>query len=190
MSGEQSSLFPHPPYAPEGFAYRAEVISEDLENALVAQFAQLPFAPFQFHQYQGNRRIVSYGFKYDFSGQKLDAASAMPDFLLGLRMVAGALAARAPEDFVQGMVTEYAPGAGIGWHRDKAVFGDVVGLSFLAPCLLRFRRKQGEKWERHNARVAPRSAYLLRGPARHDWHHSIAPMQQMRYSVTFRTLAV
>jgi alkylated DNA repair dioxygenase AlkB len=35
--------------------------------------------------------------------------------------------------------------------------------------------------------VAPRSAYLLRGPARFDWEHSIPPLDRLRYSVTFRT---
>jgi alkylated DNA repair dioxygenase AlkB len=86
-------------------------------------------------------------------------------------------------------VTEYAPGAGIGWHRDKAHFGKVVGLSFGSPCRLRFRRKQGEHWERRTVDVAPRSGYLLDGAARHVWEHSIAPMERLRYSVTFRTFA-
>jgi alkylated DNA repair dioxygenase AlkB len=35
--------------------------------------------------------------------------------------------------------------------------------------------------------VAPRSIYLLRGPARWDWQHSVAPTKSLRYSITFRT---
>ena len=34
----------------------------------------------------------------------------------------------------------------------------------------------------------PRSAYLMRGPARYEWEHSIPPVTEQRYSVTFRTL--
>ena len=87
------------------------------------------------------------------------------------------------------LVTEYGPGAGIGWHRDKAVFGETVGVSLLSPCVLRLRRKVGErKWERGNLTAEPRSAYLLSGPARSEWEHSIPPVDALRYSITFRNL--
>jgi alkylated DNA repair dioxygenase AlkB len=85
------------------------------------------------------------------------------------------------------MVTEYAPGAGIGWHRDRPSYEDIVAVSFLAPCMLRLRRKIGEDWERRSARIEPRSVYLLHGPVRNVWQHSIAPMDVLRYSVTLRT---
>src|ERR1700722_5555613 len=39
------------------------------------------------------------------------------------------------------MVTEYGPGAGIGWHRDRPSYEDIVAVSFLAPCTLRLRRR-------------------------------------------------
>jgi alkylated DNA repair dioxygenase AlkB len=94
----------------------------------------------------------------------------------------------APEALQQALVTEYSPGAGIGWHRDKPVFGQGVGISLLAPCVFRFRRAAGEKWERVNLVTAPRSAYLLSGPARSVWEHSIPPVSALRYSITFRTL--
>jgi len=86
------------------------------------------------------------------------------------------------------LVTEYQPGAGIGWHRDRPQFGEVVGVSLLSPCVLRFRRRLGQGWERANLPAEPRSAYLLNGPARSQWEHSIAPMQALRYSITFRRL--
>ena len=35
----------------------------------------------------------------------------------------------------------------------------------------------------------PRSAYALTGEARHGWEHSIAPLPERRWSVTFRTLS-
>lgn len=67
------------------------------------------------------------------------------------------------------------------------MFEDVVALSFLAPCVLRLRRQDGTRWERHSVEIAPRSAYLLHGPVRSEWEHSIVPMDMLRYSVTFRS---
>ena len=37
--------------------------------------------------------------------------------------------------------------------------------------------------------VEPRSAYLLRGPSRTEWEHSIPAVDALRYSITFRSLA-
>lgn len=87
------------------------------------------------------------------------------------------------------LTTEYGRGAGIGWHRDKAVFGDVVGVSLLSPCMFRMRREAAKKkWERINLVAEPRSAYLLSGPARYEWEHSIPQMDALRYSITFRNV--
>ena len=36
--------------------------------------------------------------------------------------------------------------------------------------------------------LEPRSAYVLTGPARTQWEHSIPPVKETRYSITFRTL--
>ena len=85
-------------------------------------------------------------------------------------------------------MTEYAPGAGIGWHRDRPQFGEVAAFSFANACRLRFRRKQGASWQRAALTVTPRSAYLLAGEAREEWQHSIPPVEALRYSITFRTL--
>ncbi len=112
----------------------------------------------------------------------------MPEFLLPLRERAAEVAGLAPESLQQVLVTEYAPGAPIGWHRDKPVFQDVVAISFLAPCLLRFRRRLRDGWERRSLDVMPRSAYVLSGAARTEWEHSIPPVSALRYSVTFRNL--
>jgi len=85
------------------------------------------------------------------------------------------------------LVTEYSPGAGIGWHKDRPEFEHVIGVSLLSPCLFRLRRKRGNGWERASIELQPRSAYLLSGSARTDWQHSIPPVDKLRYSVTFRS---
>jgi alkylated DNA repair dioxygenase AlkB len=173
---------------PEGLCYQPELIGVADEAMLVARVRELPFRAFEFHGYTGKRRVVSFGWQYDFAGRQLRQAERMPAFLLALRMTAAAFGNMAPEALQQALVTEYGPGAGIGWHRDKPVFGQVVGISLLAPCVFRFRRAAGEKWERVNLVAAPRSAYLLSGPARSVWEHSIPPVSALRYSITFRTL--
>ncbi|HEX8719272.1 MAG TPA: alpha-ketoglutarate-dependent dioxygenase AlkB [Pyrinomonadaceae bacterium] len=174
---------------PEGFRYRAELIGPVEEAALAARLGRLPFREFEFHGHTGRRRVVSFGWHYDFSARHLRKADDMPEYLLPLRTAAAAFAGIAPGEFEHALVTEYAPGAGIGWHRDKGVFGRVVGVSLLAACVLRFRRAAGaRRWERVNLPAEPRSAYLLDGPARAEWEHSIPPVGALRYSITFRTL--
>jgi alkylated DNA repair dioxygenase AlkB len=183
---DQFSLFGARSDLPEGFKYEPGVISEEEANRLIQNIRELPFKEFEFHGFTGKRRIVSYGWKYDFSKQAVYKAVDIPDFLLELREIAGRFAGIPPEDLQQVLVTEYSEGAGIGWHRDKAVFGDVVGVSLLSPAVFRLRRKQGEKWERASVTAEPRSAYLLRGPSRTEWEHSIPGVPELRYSVTFR----
>src|SRR5205085_2830714 len=108
-------------------------------------------------------------------------------FLLPLRGRAAAFAGLDPDELADALVTEYSPGAAIGWHRDRPIFGDVIGISLGAPCRFRLRRKLGDRWERASLVLRPRSAYLLRGPVRHEWQHSIPPVEALRYSVTFRS---
>ncbi len=174
---------------PEGFRYEPELITPSDEAALLSRVRELPFRDFEFHGHTGRRRVVSFGWHYDFSARHLREADPMPDFLLALRPAAASFAGLEPEELRHVLVTEYGPGAGIGWHRDKAVFGETVGVSLLSPCVLRLRRKAGERrWERVNLTAEPRSAYLLSGPARDVWEHSIPPVDSLRYSVTFRDL--
>jgi alkylated DNA repair dioxygenase AlkB len=173
---------------PEGFRYQAGVLPADEERTLVEHIGTLPLKEFEFHGYVGKRRVVSYGWHYDFGERKLHKTEDIPDFLLPLRDRAAAFADVPPEDLSHALVTEYGPGAAIGWHRDKGVFGDVIGISLVSPCAFRLRRKEGAKWERYSLTAEPRSAYLLRGPSRTVWEHSIPAVDALRYSVTFRTL--
>jgi alkylated DNA repair dioxygenase AlkB len=173
---------------PEGFRYQLELIDPSEEAALLEHVRALPFRSFEFHGYTGNRRVVSFGWKYDFEKRRLEEAGGIPDFLLSLRDGAARFAGLESDRLQQALVSEYDAGAGIGWHRDKAVFGEVVGVSLLAPCTFRLRRKVGDKWQRKSLIAEPRSAYLLSGPARTEWEHSIPPVETIRYSITFRNL--
>lgn len=194
MAGGQLSLFGEPagPALPEGLVYRPELIAPAEEEALAARIAALPLRAFEFQNFLGNRRTISFGWHYAFDGSGLSETEPMPDWLLPVRARAAGFAGLAPDALAHALIIEYAPGAGIGWHRDRPVFGDVIGLSLLAPARLRFRRRPPDspegRWQRVNLIAAPRSAYLLRGPAREEWQHSIPAMEALRYSITFRTL--
>jgi alkylated DNA repair dioxygenase AlkB len=185
---EQLDFLAPPPSLPDGFKYQRELVTPDTERELLAAIRELPFHEFEFHGYVGKRRTVSFGWSYDFAHEQLQRAASMPPFLLPVRDAAAAFAGRAGEELKQVLVTEYGAGAGIGWHRDKAVFGDVIGISLLSACSFRLRRKTGANWQRATVEATPRSAYLLSGPARTEWEHSIPAVESPRYSITFRTL--
>jgi alkylated DNA repair dioxygenase AlkB len=184
---QQGSLFDQDTSVPAGFRYQPDLLSRLEEQEFLHNLANLPFREFEFHGYLGKRRVVSFGWQYDFNTEKLRATDDMPPFLLPLRDSAARFAGLDAADLQHVLLTEYAPGAGIGWHKDKAVFGDVVGISLVSPCIFRFRRKDGSKWQRSSVKAQPRSAYLLHGPSRTEWEHSIPPVDSLRYSVTFRT---
>jgi alkylated DNA repair dioxygenase AlkB len=187
----QLALFEAPaPVAPEGFAYRPELITPEEEQALAAGFQTLPFKPYEFRGFLGARRTVAYGWRYADHGKAIQEVQAIPDFLLQVRAKAAAFAGLEPEALAQALVIDYPPGAPIGWHRDRPAFGQVLGVSLLTPAPLRLRLERPEGgWDRVTQVLEPRSAYLLSGSARHQWQHSIPPLEQQRYSITFRTLA-
>ena len=185
----QADLFESAPQLPEGMRYREDVLTPREERDLLAVLPALPFRAFEFHGFLGKRRTVSFGWRYDFNGGGLHQTEPIPDFLLPARARAAAFAALAPEALEHALIIEYQAGAGIGWHRDRAAFGDVIGLSLGSECTFRLRCKLGTTWVRRSFIATPRSAYLLRGPSRIEWEHSIPPLETVRYSVTFRTLA-
>lgn len=188
MTDPQLSFLEPRATGPEGLKYRPDFLLPQEEQALAAEFARLPLKEFEFHGFLGKRRTISFGLHYAFDGSGLREAAPMPDFLLPVREKAAELVGVEAAALQHALLIEYAPGAGIGWHKDRSVFGDVIGISLLAPARMRFRRRQGEKWERASLIAAPRSAYLLTGPSRTEWEHSIPPMEALRYSITFRTL--
>ncbi len=186
MDLSQPDLFQASPALPEGFRYQPDFLTANDEHDLVERFADLPFKEFEFRGYRGKRRVLSYGWQYDFNRMELQRTEDMPAFLLPLRERAARLAGLEACDFQHVLLTEYAAGAGIGWHKDKPMFAEVVGISLGSPCVFRFRRKAGAKWERASVVTEPRSAYLLQGRSRTEWEHSIPDVNSLRYSITFR----
>ena len=192
-STPQSDLFGSvAPKLPDGLVYETGFLDEQQEAALLRQIEALPLEPMKYQGYTALRRVVSYGGKYDFSARRLDEAEPIPDWLLPLREQAAAWLGLAPEKFTQALVAEYRPGTPLGWHRDVPDFEDVVGISLLNDAVMRFRPYPPKDLKRTDViklTLQPRSIYLLRGPARWAWQHSISPTKTLRYSITFRTAA-
>lgn len=182
-----SLLFDAPLIA--GLAYREEVIGRAEEQALIDRLAAAELSPFRFHGWLGNRKTQSFGWRYDFDDSSFSPAEPVPVWLSPLRETAARFAGVKPSDFVHVLLARYDPGAGIGWHRDRDVFDKVVGISLATPATLRFRRRRAGGFDRVSLDLAPRSAYLLSGEVRWDWEHRITPGEQLRFSITFRTMS-
>jgi DNA oxidative demethylase len=174
---------------PEGFTYRADLLSEDEERRLLDKVERLEFDEIRMHGVVAKRTAKHFGLDYDYEGRRpLDDAEPIPDWLEPVRERAAALARVAPEELVEALVQRYPKGAQIGWHRDAPMFGTVVGVSLLSPSRLRFRRQAGGERRTAELELAPRSGYVLSGEARTKWQHHLPPAKGLRYSITFRTL--
>jgi alkylated DNA repair dioxygenase AlkB len=184
---DQLALFTASSPEPEGLRYAAEFVTPATERQLIARVAALPLQPFQFGQYEGKRRVASFGFHYDYSQRRLQEAEPIPDWLGPI--IGRVEAFGGPSTHIaQVLCTEYDTGVGIGWHRDKPHFDRVFGLSLGSACKFRFRKPAGEKWQRFALNAEPRSLYMMSGAARQVWEHSIPAVEQPRYSITFRTM--
>jgi alkylated DNA repair dioxygenase AlkB len=184
---QTATLFDLGPVLPAGFVYEPEFLPQSEEESLVEQISRLSFQDVRMHGVVARRRVVQYGFNYSFDSARLSAGDTVPPFLLPLRDRAARFAARPAADFSEALITQYPPGAAIGWHRDAPPFDVIVGISLLSACRFRLRRidRTGSPVE---ITAAPRSVYLLSGEARTEWQHHIPPTRALRYSITFRTL--
>jgi alkylated DNA repair dioxygenase AlkB len=173
----------------DGLDYREDLIGEAEEQALIEHLIAADLSPFRFHGWLGNRKTTSFGWRYDFDDASFAPTEPIPNWLQPLREKAAAFAGVPADLFVHVLLARYDPDAGIGWHRDRDVFDQVVGVSLASAATLRFRRRKPDGFDRAKLEVLPRSAYLLSGEARRQWEHSIAPGQRLRFSITFRTLS-
>jgi len=172
-----------------GLAFREGLIGPEEEAALIAEMERTDLSPFRFQGWTGKRRTKTYGWRYDFDDRSFEPVEPLPDWLRGLRDRAADFAAIPSDEFVHALLTRYDPGAPIGWHRDRPYFGTVVGVSLGSDAVLRFRKRDGASFRRFSLSLPPRSAYVLCGQVRDEWEHSIAPAEQLRFSITFRTLS-
>ena len=185
---EQGELFGVNAPAVPGLVMVPEAVTAAEEIELTVRIDAAPLRPFEFGQWRGKRLTAHYGRAYDFTRGRLDEAPPLPGWLVALRDKLAPLAHLDAAALQAALLIRYDSGAGIGWHRDRPQYGEVLGLSLGADCTMRLRRRTETGFRRRTLPLPARSLYRLSGEVRWDWEHSIAPMQETRWSVTFRTL--
>jgi alkylated DNA repair protein (DNA oxidative demethylase) len=174
---------------PEGLVYEPDLLSGEEEQALLDEIERLDFQPIRMHGVVAKRTAKHFGLDYDYERRGvITEAEPIPDWLLPVREAAAGLAGIAADEFVEALVQRYPEGSTIGWHRDAPMFGAVAGISLGSAARIRFRRDAGGERRTFELELAPRSAYVLAGPARTAWQHHVPPTKALRYSITVRTL--
>jgi alkylated DNA repair dioxygenase AlkB len=191
---QQAALFddlPAPPCAlPPGLRYEPGFLSPQEEGDLLALLQALPLEAARYKGYTARRRVASFGGSFDYDTNRLKPTATLIEPLYPLRDKVAGWAGVEPEALVHALVAEYSPGTPLGWHRDVPDFENIFGVSLGREALLRLRPYPPLQPKREDVvklELAPRSIYALRGPARWAWQHSVAPVEALRWSVTFRT---
>ena len=173
---------------PSGFIYHPGLLKDAEAASLLDLVRAIDFWAVEMRGQVARRRTAHFGWIYGYESWQITPGPEIPDFLLPLRERVAGLAGVDPAELAEVLVTEYPAGAGIGWHRDAPQFGVVIGVSLSSPCRMRFQRGTGGARQTRAITLEPGSAYVLTGEARQHWQHSIPPIREPRYSVTFRTL--
>ncbi|HEY0741033.1 MAG TPA: alpha-ketoglutarate-dependent dioxygenase AlkB [Chryseosolibacter sp.] len=190
MSGF-TELFPAQLKPPDGFTYYDNFISAEEEQSLLKSIEGIPLHPMIFQGFEARRKVASFGFDYSFDNRRLTKGKRIPpEFDWLVERVAGHLAVPT-NDIAELLLTEYPVGSVINWHRDAPPFDVIAGISLSSDCLFKLRPHEKLKQTRKatvTLPVARRSLYIMSGISREEWQHSIAPVEQVRYSITLRTL--
>jgi alkylated DNA repair dioxygenase AlkB len=184
-------LFPIEPAYPPGFQYQDEFISVEEERLLLEVISKTELHTFIFQGYEAKRRVSSFGYDYSFDKRELQKGKPIPDeFNFLTERVAKHLSID-PSIIVELLIIEYPVGAVINWHRDAPPFDIIAGISLLSDCKFKLRPYDKSKQGRSSVITVPvrrRSLYIMSGESRSDWEHSTAPLNNVRYSITLRTL--
>lgn len=185
------TLFPLEPVLPEGFQYFPDFISAEEERFLVETISQIELHTFQFQGYAAKRKVASFGQDWSFEHRRLSKGKDIPAAFHPLMHKVARRLHVSSAAFAELLVTEYPERSVINWHRDAPPFDMIAGISLLADCTFRLRpfdKAQLGRGAIFSMPVHRRSLYVMQGPARSDWQHSIAPVYTRRYSITLRTL--
>lgn len=126
--GRQQDLFPLQD-SPDRLLFEPEIMTGLEEIAFLGVIKELPFGSFRMHGVDAKRRVVRFGAHYLAGSAEMRPASEFPLPLEPLRGRAAKVAGVQAHSVSESLVTEYPPGAAIGWHRDSPPFGIVAGVS-------------------------------------------------------------
>jgi alkylated DNA repair dioxygenase AlkB len=186
-----NSLFPDEPGFPEGFFYYPDYITNDEEQELLKAISGTELHAFLFQGYEARRKVASFGYDWSFEKRTLSKGKEIPATFHSLIQKVADHLSISKNAFAELLVTEYPPGSVINWHRDAPPFDIIAGISLLSDCTFRLRPHDKAKQKRNaiiSFPVKRRSLYIMQGIARSEWQHSTAPVKQLRYSITLRTL--
>lgn len=127
------------PELPPGFFYYPDFLDMEEHDRLLEFVRGLPYRSFVMQGVQAKRRIVHYGYHYSIESFRLTEAEPFPANFVPLRDRVAATSETSPAEWAEALVTEYSPGAAIGWHKDAPPFGLVAGISLGNPCRMRSR---------------------------------------------------
>lgn len=183
------TLFPDEPVFPDGFTYTPAFLTVEEEAALYAEILNTDLQTMVFHGFEAKRKVASFGYSYSFQDRSLNKAKEIPAAFNFLIQKTGRSLHLPPDEFTQLLITEYPPGSVINWRRDAPPFKVIAGISLMEDCTFRLRPYQNhDRSSIISLFVERRSLYCIRGNARSNWEHSTAPVKNVRYSVTLRTL--
>jgi alkylated DNA repair dioxygenase AlkB len=191
----QIPLFDSQASLPNGLVYRPEFITKDEEFELLAIIGTLPLEHPITDIYVARRRIIHFGWGFDFDANKIVRGPPLPSFLAPIARRIEKWMGFPRGSVVEALINEYPPGYGLGWHRDNEGFEHIVGVSLGSWCRMRFRpiASKRDRQQKRSAKeivqlqLEPRSVYVMQRGIRWDYQHSVAPVPELRYSITFRT---
>jgi DNA oxidative demethylase len=114
---------------PAGLVYLPDFVTDEEEAALVEELDRLEFDEIRMRGRTAKRTVRHFGVDYDYDRASVSATEPLPESFDWLRDRAATLVERTPDELAEVLVTRYPPGAGIGWHRDAPMFGEVIGIS-------------------------------------------------------------
>ena len=185
------TLFPLDYKFPEGFQYFPDFLTNKEEIDLIESISKIELHTFTFQGFEAKRKVASFGYDYNFDNRSITKGEPIPKIFNPLIAKVSAALSISANDFAELLLLEYPVDSVINWHRDAPPFDLIAGISLLADCKFRLRPQEKIKQSRSSVISFPvhrRSLYVMQGPSRSDWQHSILPVKEKRYSITLRTL--
>ena len=191
------------PEAPEGFLLEHNAITSHAWSLLEKWLTD--YDKWEEHSVNQHRPVAQFGgCNYDYHKDVVDTKTGTPPIPeIFERLLLDPVREILPDIcFTQCIINDYREASTIiPWHKDDAAFGDTILVyTFLdgRPLHLRCKKPDDDATTPiHDAREStltysayPRhcSRYILRGPARENWEHSVPGGKGRRVSFTFRTL--
>ena len=157
-----------------------------------------------------SRKVIHYGYKYNYGGGSGAATTPMPECIDNLRLylisvldeyVRKGVLQPYDESFNQCIINKYEPGQGIGAHIDHSDYGAIIGCFTFSPGNgspgeMVFLR---EGFPTNVIQTADKSLYIMTGESRTHWQHQMAAKKtdivngkrtprNVRISITFRSV--